>query len=223
MSEDRDKIRKVLAMLEGAKTEGEAQAASLALQRMLAKTGLTVEDLEAGQDIVREYSVAVAKSASAAWQLDLAAVLAENLRCAAYEKGMRDGTRRIVFIGAGDDGKVAAECLIAAISAAERCYRRRCREIRAAHPDIDPTRAAARKGYYLGFIGGLDQAFGDQVAGDEELALALQMPQAVREALEAHRLGQARRTRRSVVWEETYTKGREDGYRHGKGTGKAAE
>ena len=33
-----DKIRKILAMLEGAKTEGEAKAANLALQRLLAKS-----------------------------------------------------------------------------------------------------------------------------------------------------------------------------------------
>ena len=29
-----------------------------------------------------------------------------------------------------------------------------------------------------------------------------------------------RKTRRSIVWEGTYTKGREDGYKHGKDTGK---
>lgn len=41
----KEKIRKVLALLEGAKTEGEAHAASLALQRLLAKTDLSMEDV----------------------------------------------------------------------------------------------------------------------------------------------------------------------------------
>lgn len=40
-----DKIRKILAMLEGAKTEGEAKAANLALQRLLAKSNLTAEQV----------------------------------------------------------------------------------------------------------------------------------------------------------------------------------
>ena len=42
-----DKIRKILAMLEGAKTEGEAKAANLALQRLLAKSNLTAEQVGA--------------------------------------------------------------------------------------------------------------------------------------------------------------------------------
>lgn len=80
-----DKIRKVLAMLEGAKTPGEAQAASLALQRLMARSGLTAEQVDAlgaenVQFPVTQDGVYIGTN-DVAWKKMLAAVIGENFRC----------------------------------------------------------------------------------------------------------------------------------------------
>lgn len=82
-----DKIRKVLAMLEGAKTPGEAQAASLALQRLMARSGLTAEQVDAlgaenVQFPVTQDGVYIGTN-DVAWKKMLAAVIGENFRCEA--------------------------------------------------------------------------------------------------------------------------------------------
>ncbi len=40
-----DKIKKILAMIDGATTEGEARAASLALQRLLVANDMTLDEI----------------------------------------------------------------------------------------------------------------------------------------------------------------------------------
>lgn len=40
------KLKKILAMIDGATSEGEAKAASLALQRLLAANNMTLEDID---------------------------------------------------------------------------------------------------------------------------------------------------------------------------------
>lgn len=80
-----DKIRKILAMLEGAKTEGEAKAANLALQRLLAKSNLTAEQVDAlgSEDpsaSIEEEPVYIGSN-DVVWKRMLASAIAENLRC----------------------------------------------------------------------------------------------------------------------------------------------
>lgn len=44
------KLKKILAMIDGATSEGEAKAASLALQRLLAANNMTLEDIDLTDD-----------------------------------------------------------------------------------------------------------------------------------------------------------------------------
>ena len=45
-----DKIKKILAMIDGATTEGEARAASLALQRLLVANDMTLDEISLSDD-----------------------------------------------------------------------------------------------------------------------------------------------------------------------------
>lgn len=212
------KIRKVLALLEGAKTEGEAQAASLALQRLLAKAALSVEDVleDAGADSIVEADCELG-STSANWKLELASVIAQNYRCELYLK-TRGRAKAVVFVGLAKDADVATGCFFATTRAAQRCFRAYCKEVRGKHPFVDTSRAAFKNGYYLGFCNGLSRAYREQVAASSELAICVQTPAAVAKHMSAlaTKLGPSRR-RRSVVYESTYSAGQTDGYGFGRG------
>lgn len=111
-----DKIRKILAMLEGAKTEGEAKAANLALQRLLAKSNLTAEQVGAlgSEDpsaSIEEEPVYIGSN-DVVWKRMLASAIAENLRCRVMLTAFPDKPRAkiIVFVGHAEDAAVASEC-----------------------------------------------------------------------------------------------------------------
>lgn len=213
----RGKIRKVMALLEGAKTEGEAQAASLALQRLLAKSGLSVEDVlgeQSSADEVAETDCAVGGS-SASWKIDLAAVIARNYRCRLYTK-THNKARSVVFVGLAADADVATGCFYATVKAAQRCFRAYCKDMREGNPLVDTNRAAFRNGYYLGFVSGLSAAYDEQVASSEELAICLQTPAIVEAHMDAKALRRGRR-RSLMVYEDCYGAGRSDGYGFGRG------
>lgn len=213
----RGKIRKVMALLEGAKTEGEAQAASLALQRLLAKSGLSVEDVlgeQSSADEVAETDCAVGGS-SASWKIDLAAVIARNYRCRLYTK-THNKARSVVFVGLAADADVATGCFYATVKAAQRCFRAYCKDMREGNPLVDTNRAAFRNGYYLGFVSGLSATYDEQVASSAELAVCLQTPAIVEAHMNAKALRRGRR-RSLMVYEDCYGAGRSDGYGFGRG------
>lgn len=215
------KIRKVLALLEGAKTEGEAQAASLALQRLLARGGLAIEDVLDGDagvddDEVVETDCEIGGS-SANWKMDLACVIARNYRCELYLKTL-GRKKTVVFVGLEQDAAVATGCFYATVKAAQRCFRSYCKGFREQHPFVDTSRAAFRNGYYLGFVRGLSSAYREQVAASNELAICLQTPEAVLARMDALQADlEPSRRRHSVVYEGSYDAGQTDGYGFGRG------
>ena len=211
------KIRKVMALLEGAKTEGEAQAASLALQRLLAKSGLAVEDVIAEQNDGTNVVETECKTgdSSSNWKVDLASVIAGNYRCKLYMKTCGK-TKSVVFVGLSEDADIAAGCFYATVKAAQRCFRAYCRRAREETLLIDTTRAAFKNGYYLGFVSGLSRAYEEQVASSNELAICLQTPSIVKAHMDAKTLSRGRR-RRTVVYDASYDAGKGDGYGFGRG------
>lgn len=82
------KLKKILAMIDGATSEGEAKAASLALQRLLAANNMTLEDIDLTDDApeVNESAEELGKRVPE-WVKVLACVIAKNYRCRYY---MRD-------------------------------------------------------------------------------------------------------------------------------------
>ena len=80
-----DKIKKILAMIDGATTEGEARAASLALQRLLVANDMTLDEISLSDDApeINETGEDVGKRV-AIWVKALAHVIASNYRCESY-------------------------------------------------------------------------------------------------------------------------------------------
>ena len=80
-----DKIKKILAMIDGATTEGEARAASLALQRLLVANDMTLDEISLSDDApeINETGEDVGKRV-AIWVKALAYVIASNYRCESY-------------------------------------------------------------------------------------------------------------------------------------------
>lgn len=143
-----DKIRKILAMLEGAKTEGEAKAANLALQRLLAKSNLTAEQVGAlgSEDpsaSIEEEPVYIGSN-DVVWKRMLASAIAENLRCRVMLTAFPDKPRAkiIVFVGHVEDAAVASECYRLTLKVAQRCLKRYSKSCRDSGCPIDVTRYA---------------------------------------------------------------------------------
>ena len=80
-----DKIKKILAMIDGATTEGEARAASLVLQRLLVANDMTLDEISLSDDApeINETGEDVGKRV-AVWVKALAYVIASNYRCESY-------------------------------------------------------------------------------------------------------------------------------------------
>lgn len=177
-----DKIRKILAMLEGAKTEGEAKAANLALQRLLAKSNLTAEQVGAlgSEDpsaSIEEEPVYIGSN-DVVWKRMLASAIAENLRCRVMLTAFPDKPRAkiIVFVGHAEDAAVASECYRLTLKVAQRCFKLYSKSCRDSGCPIDVTVTAVRNAYYIGFAEGLYDAYSQQVAENSELAICLQVP-----------------------------------------------
>ena len=219
------KIQKILALIDGAKTEGEARAASLALQRLLAKTGLTLADVEEAEEAKQEaLHMKGTRFASAipAWKVSLANVIAENYRC---RTGIRysgyPGARRkrVEFIGMGEDAEVAAGCYRATVSCAQRLLRRWAAAQRKRGLVDSKLCTYEKNSYYLGFVDGLKQAYEEQKRGDETMALALAVPAEVNHFMDqaAHKPYRAGRV--TVSTDPRFEQaGREDGHAFGAGT-----
>lgn len=126
------KLKKILAMIDGATSEGEARAASLALQRLLAANNMTIDDIDLNDNApeVNESAEDLGKRVPE-WVKVLAYVIAKNYRCRYYMQtshgaydywsGRRNVTgTRFVFVGESQDATVAAGCFRATSSRSRR-------------------------------------------------------------------------------------------------------
>jgi Protein of unknown function (DUF2786) len=122
-------------------TEQEAQSALLNAQRLLAKHGLSIEDVEAVADEDQRKEVEVGEDRSEAvktewWQGRLASVIAENFKCFYYMNKLYGGKQRIVFVGAKEDAEVAKTVYMFAASVlphlAKKYLKERKKEIESA-------------------------------------------------------------------------------------------
>jgi hypothetical protein len=147
-----EKARKLLAMIQGATTDSEAAAASAALQRLLAHSGITMADIDVsvardaeGAQPSRD-TVYESKAGIPRWVSSLAAAVSKAYRCEAwlssYESktdvqryvvyhGFFDpvyGTRpktvsTVVFFGMPEDVAMAKQVFSATVGAAKNCWK----------------------------------------------------------------------------------------------------
>lgn len=187
------KAAKILNLLNNAGTEGEAVAASLALQRLFLTSGLTMADIEIKEekkeviDSSTEYRSKIEK-----WELWLANVIAKNYRCVTLRNQHNYYWKkeyRIVFLGEGSDADNAAKVYLATRKAALKCLRLFKKQYVEEHKarnwwyETSDFSTAERNSYLFGFVQGISAAYDEQVTSDETLALAVVVPQQVTDEL----------------------------------------
>lgn len=152
-----EKIKKIVALIDGAATEGEARAASLALQRLLVANNLKLEDInlddspaEVGEEVC-DLGRRIPE-----WKKTLALVVAANYRCRAYTSYSNNG-RTVVFVGEGEDSVVASCCFRASANAAENCFRTYCARMKAMGYGNVSRQKGVKGTWMLGFISGLNE------------------------------------------------------------------
>lgn len=217
------KLKKILAMIDGATSEGEARAASLALQRLLAANDMTLEDIDLTGD-------APEVNESAEWVKVLAYVIAKNYRCRYYmqtSRGAYDywtghrpvtGTR-FVFVGESQDAVVASGCFRATKHAIEICFKKFCDRRAEEYGTKIGRRAGVKNSYCLGFIEGLESSYREQLEQDETMALAIVVPESVTRYMDEELNLKKMKNRPITVSSDRSIgdAGREDGYGFGQG------
>ena len=211
-----EKIRKIVALIDGAATEGEARAASLALQRLLVANNLKLEDinLDDSPAKVGEEACDLGRRIPE-WKKTLALVVAANYRCRAYTSYSNNG-RTVVFVGEGEDSVVASCCFRASANAAENCFRTYCARMKAMGYGNVSRQKGVKGTWMLGFISGLKRAYAEQVSNDESLALAIVVP----ESVNRHMDGIGLRTTKIKVRTTSDPYVKADGYESGYGFGR---
>lgn len=225
------KLKKILAMIDGATSEGEARAASLALQRLLAANNMTMDDIDLTEDApeVNEFAEELGKRVPE-WVKVLAYVIAKNYRCRYYmqtNRGTYDywtGRRRVtgsrfVFVGESQDATVAAGCFRATKHAIENCFKKFCDSRFEQDGTIIGRCTGVKNSYCLGFIQGLQNSYREQLEQDETMALAIVVPESVTRYMNDELKLKKMRPHSITVSSDTSIEdaGRQDGYGFGQG------
>ena len=212
----KERMRRIIALIEGAKTEHEAIAATLALQRVMESTGFTVEEvMEREKDAVHTSETA-RESKMEPWVRTLASVVSRNFRCEVLIVRHSSGTKKrfsLEFFGLPDDVVVARNTFIALRRAAGNCYRSWAAGLGERYRDIYTNRILTyhRNSYYLEFVSGVAHALDGQRQSSEETALALCVPAAVTSVMESRRTGSMRRGKLCYGEGDAYESGWSDG------------
>jgi hypothetical protein len=162
------KVVKMLRLARNAGTDAEAHTALTLAQRLMYAHDISEGDVETTEDAEPiDDNVVDDDRARLGWKEYLAAIVAENFRCAfiiSVEKA--SGRTRLVFVGRKDDVAVATEAYVAAVlvgtSLAEACAATRL------HHHKDEARAS----FYSGFLKGLDEAFRASAVSNALLVVA---------------------------------------------------
>jgi hypothetical protein len=163
-----DKVVKMLRLARGAGTEAEAHTALTLAQKLMYTHEIAeheVAEPDAAQPI--EDMVVDETGRHVDWKEYLAAIVAENFRCAyIISESRSSGVVRLVFVGRREDTAVAAEAYqvgaVVAANLAEDCARAR----------DEPDRPAARASFLTGFLKGLYDRFQENAASTALLVIA---------------------------------------------------
>jgi hypothetical protein len=201
-----EKVVKMLRLARAAGTEAEAQTALALAQKLMYAHGLEAGDVEEASDEAEaiEDEMVDHASNSLGWREYLAAVIAENFRCAFIMSHPRSAPNavRLVFVGRGPDVAAATAAYRAATVAGETL----------AYRYVDET-GGSFESYLSGFLAGLDKRFRDNVT---ETALAVRVDDAVMErAKSLTNAGDAEGSGLPVGDASAVRSGYEDGFAHG--------
>lgn len=176
-------------------TEAESQSAMLMAQKLMAKHGLDMADVdtegEESKEVVHEGVTPIEKTIW--WKKSLANVVAENFKCICYISTYRGrGGSKIVFLGLKSDVEIAKEVFNFAVDSivyhTEKYARKKMRS-----EGYTDTRGL-RNDFMKGYIRGLRDKFEEQKKQCEELALALVIDKEVQEEAENMNFKKGRRS-----------------------------
>ena len=204
-----EKIKKILAKAQGTNNEEEAKVFFMKAQEMMAKAGITVEDLEGvevnkGREVDKD-TVMTGKKTTANRNLSLAMVIARNFKVEAI---LRNGSS-IVFIGFKEDVAIAKETFLAISSYMEKRRSKVYREYRKEGKDTK----GIREQYTRGFISGLELSFQKNV---EEKGLIVVKPKEVDEYIQKNVNLNGSRGVSTTGSGDMYNRGYDDGKGYGR-------
>lgn len=203
-----EKIKKILAKAQGTNNEEEAKVFFMKAQEMMAKAGITAEDLgeveiNKGRE-VGEDTVMTGKKTTSNRNLSLARVVAINFKVKAILKGSD-----IVFIGFKEDVAIAKETFFAISSYMEK---RRSKVYREYRKEGKETKGI-REQYTRGFISGLELSFQKNV---EEKGLIVVKPKEVDEYIQKNVNFNGSRGVSTTGSGDIYNRGYDDGKGYGR-------
>ncbi len=172
-----DKIEKLLA-LSSSSNENEARAAMMKAQELMAKYEIKREQLKDGEQEERRIVNFSSVPFRDEWIHMVSGVIAENFRCRCITVQMRGtgGSFRIRFYGYEED----AEICINIFNYAVKVVRNRFVTLRAIYAEAGREfRRNEKMNYIEGFCHGLDRNFEEQKKQSQSFALALVVPEAV--------------------------------------------
>ena len=206
-----DKVKKMLALAGNNPSKEEAESALLMAQRMLAKYGLSMEDVDTMEDVVKEIvNEGVTEYAKTPWwHKSMAMIIASNFKCSVYTS-RSGGYSRIKFVGVKEDVDVAREVFNYAIDIANKKALQFTRKIR----DRGENTKGIRNDFLLGFLNGIEAKFQEQVQSDATLALAIVVPKEVTDYVENNLT--LRKGRASRVTALGNAEAKSEGYHAGK-------
>jgi hypothetical protein len=176
------KIRALLALAEKPGTEGEAQAAIIRAQELMAKYGVTERDAEEGRSGegkgrpgIADVELGEPSGATPWWHKELAVILSKNFRCEAIVKryaprwGDSKGKTRMAFLGLKEDAEVAATVYMYALESIKSLSKR---HVQALYRAGRPTKGI-HNDFIQGFLDGLAAKLAEQVKQNKwEIVLA---------------------------------------------------
>jgi hypothetical protein len=167
MSEEREsimaKVRKALALASDGADDAECETALLMAQRMMAKHGIDMSEVEGGEEEKKEVvdEPITERGRTPFWKKSLAMVIGDNFRCYTYTR-TGGGKSRIIFLGVKGDVELAKELFEFAVNVLEQSVRRYLRkERRERGEEYEST--GLRNDFIIGFIDGLREKFSEQV------------------------------------------------------------
>lgn len=155
------KIKKALALANSGDTN-ESQTAMLMAQRLMAKHGIELSEVEEVEEQAKEVvdEQVTNRGRTPFWKKQLASVVAENFRCTNYNS--RWGGKSIIrFIGLKEDVEIAKEIYKFAVEVLERTCNAYIKNVVLEQGDADTY--GLRNDYRLGFIKGLKEKYTEQV------------------------------------------------------------
>lgn len=176
-----DKIEKLLA-LSNSDNENEAKSAMLKAQELMAKHKIDRGQLEGKEQEEKPVIYLSAGPFREEWANMVSAVISDNFRCQSVESRKSSGVFRIRFYGYEED----AEICVNVFKYAVKLIRKRFMTLKAIYNEAGRDfKKNEKMNYVHGFCKGLVENFEEQKKQGESFALALLVPKAVNDYVNA--------------------------------------